>query len=155
MLLSSAVTLTLPQFRRIYLVSLHSTLYSGDGRQQPLTLLLIFSLRFTFLAALVSFEFCVHTFSGRRLPDATRDTYGPAVTLTLPYPEANFLMLPRVMRYNSSIVALHMSAIMAGSHTLQTVLNLNSNGRQRPQALSESLSICHDLQLCYDSILIR
>jgi hypothetical protein len=31
------------------------------------------------------------------------------------------------MRYTSSIVALHMSAIMAGSHTLQMVLSLNSN----------------------------
>jgi hypothetical protein len=94
-------------------------------KNTSLVLFLIFSLRFTFLAALfsqhTSLPSSASTFSAGRLRDATRDTYGTAATLTLTYPEANILMLPRVMRYNSSIVALHMSAIMAGSHTLQTV----------------------------------
>jgi hypothetical protein len=55
------------------------------------------------------------TFSDR-LRDATRVTYGTPTTLTLTYPEAIPLVFPRVMRYNCSIPARHMSAIKAHTH---------------------------------------
>ena len=80
-----------------------------------------FLLRFAFTCCnmvthTISVPRAVITTFSDRLRDATRVTFGTPTTLTLTYPEAIPLVFPRVMRYNCSIPARHMYAIMAHKH---------------------------------------